>query len=304
MPEKSRDSEKRLPEDLRRDALLPRSQAKGSKRFQPQAHGVPDSVSRVPSWREIELNPGPFMADPRSNVRAENGGLMPHDLVRQRRILRRVLDRMGRQSAPIADEMTEQAELFARHGVVLWPLKNARHSDTIAGLQLVETAPAFERPKLVVRGGADRPAKCCDHPEGWLPTRGKGIRHSFRAEHPVGFVERENPEVSLPDQISDRNVLTGIRQVHQAVAGDASGLSKVAQDRALVGPLLGGAAQLRDRDHGNAQLSREALQGAGDCRDLLYAVVVAARAAVHQLQVVDEDHVDPVPHLGLPRLQL
>ena len=34
------------------------------------------------------------------------------------------------------------------------------------------------------------------------------------------------------------------------------------------------------------------------------SVVIAARAPMHQLEIVDHDHVDVVPHLGLTSLQL
>src|SRR5260221_599162 len=85
---------------------------------------------------------------------------------------------------------------------------------------------------------------------------------------------------------------------------DRARLAKVAQDRAFVGTLFRCTAQLRDRDHRDAQLASQSLQCARDRRHLLDAVVVASRTTVHQLQVVDEDHVDVVAHLGLPGLEL
>src|SRR6266571_8666362 len=45
--------------------------------------------------------------------------------------------------------------------------------------------------------------------------------------------------------------------------------SQVTEDRSLVGPLLRCAAQLRDGDHGDAQLARKALQCTGYRRHLL-----------------------------------
>src|ERR1700681_1754626 len=85
---------------------------------------------------------------------------------------------------------------------------------------------------------------------------------------------------------------------------NASALAKVAQDRALVGTLLGSAAQLRDGDHRDAQLTGQSLERTRDRRDLLDTVVIPARSTMHQLQVVDEDHVDVVAHLGLPGFEL
>src|SRR5258708_5573442 len=84
---------------------------------------------------------------------------------------------------------------------------------------------------------------------------------------------------------------------------DTSRFSQIAQDRALVWTLFGSAAELRDGDHGDAQLASQSFEGARDRGDLLDTVVVATRATVHQLEVVDQDHVDVVVHLGLSRLE-
>src|SRR5450759_5342872 len=87
---------------------------------------------------------------------------------------------------------------------------------------------------------------------------------------------------------------------HVTILFNRPRLTKVAQDRALVRA----AAQLRDGDHRNAQLASQSLESARNRRDLLDPVVVASGATVHQLQVVDEDHVDVVAHLGLTSLEL
>src|SRR5712692_6320089 len=85
---------------------------------------------------------------------------------------------------------------------------------------------------------------------------------------------------------------------------DTSAFAKVAQDRALVWTLLWGAAQLRDRDYRNAKLASKTFQRTRDGRDLLHPIVVTSRTTVHELQIVDEDHVDVVTHLGLTSFQL
>src|ERR1700681_4137937 len=81
-------------------------------------------------------------------------------------------------------------------------------------------------------------------------------------------------------------------------------LTKVTEDWAFIWALLRCAAQLRDRDHRDAQLTCQSLERTRDRRDLLDTVVIPARSTMHQLQVVDEDHVDVVAHLGLPGLEL
>ena len=68
----------------------------------------------------------------------------------------------------------------------------------------------------------------------------------------------------------------------------------------MVGPLLGFATQLRTCDDGNLQLSREALQSARDIGDLLHTIFLIA--ALHQLQIVDDDQPQIVSRLQTTRL--
>src|ERR1700674_849311 len=103
-----------------------------------------------------------------------------------------------------------------------------------------------------------------------------------------------------------RFVVLGAEKKHDDVRIllDRTRLTKVAQDRTLVRPLFRCAAQLRDRDHRDAQLTGQSLEGSRDGRHLLDAGVIASRAPVHQLREVHEDHVDAVPHLGLAGFEL
>ena len=59
----------------------------------------------------------------------------------------------------------------------------------------------------------------------------------------------------------------------------------------LVGPLLGRAVELRDRDHRHLELAREDLEAAADLADLLDPAVAHAVGA-HQLEVVDDDQAE------------
>ena len=70
----------------------------------------------------------------------------------------------------------------------------------------------------------------------------------------------------------------------------------------LVGAGLGGAGELRERDHGKPQLLGQALERAADRGDLLLAVLDAAGAG-HELQVVDDDEAEAVLGLEAPALR-
>src|SRR4051812_14529665 len=89
-------------------------------------------------------------------------------------------------------------------------------------------------------------------------------------------------------------VLVAVDEHHQVgVLLDRARLAQVAQHRALVGPLLDAAVELRQRDHRHLELARERLEAAAYLPDLLDPVLhVPGRA--HQLQIVDQDQAQPV----------
>jgi hypothetical protein len=65
--------------------------------------------------------------------------------------------------------------------------------------------------------------------------------------------------------------------------------------------LLGRAGELGQREHGHAQLLRERLEAARDLRHLLLSAL-RVRRALHELQIVDDDHVEPLLRLEPARL--
>src|SRR5437868_3049995 len=103
-----------------------------------------------------------------------------------------------------------------------------------------------------------------------------------------------------------RFVVLGPKKEHDNVGVllDGSALAKVAQDRSFVRALLWRAAQLRNCYHRDAKFASKTLQCARDRGDLLDTVVFTPGTAMHELQVVDQDHVDVVAHLCLASLQL
>src|SRR5467141_398908 len=103
-----------------------------------------------------------------------------------------------------------------------------------------------------------------------------------------------------------RFVVLGPEQKHYKVTilFDASAFSQVAQDGALVRALFWRTAELRDGDNWNAKLTSQSLERSGNRRHLLDAVVIASSSTMHQLQVVDEDHVYAMAHLRLARFEL
>ena len=64
---------------------------------------------------------------------------------------------------------------------------------------------------------------------------------------------------------------------------------------------LGLAIQLRQRDHRNIQLARDGLNAAADLTDLLLATFRSG--VIHQLHVVDHQHLDVVLKLQPPRFR-
>ena len=78
-------------------------------------------------------------------------------------------------------------------------------------------------------------------------------------------------------------------------------LTKVGQLRTVIAAAFGGPAQLAERNDGDFEFLGENLQRSRDRRKLLLPVVELP-AALHQLQVVDDQHVQAVLHLEPPGL--
>src|SRR5215213_4336233 len=68
----------------------------------------------------------------------------------------------------------------------------------------------------------------------------------------------------------------------------------------MVGARFDRARELRQRDYRDVQLARDALQPTGDLRNLLHSILGAATA--HQLQVIDDQHVQAMFRLQSSRL--
>src|SRR5690554_1639771 len=72
-------------------------------------------------------------------------------------------------------------------------------------------------------------------------------------------------------RLHGRNVVLGTVQEHDQIGIllERAGLAQVGELRAVVGPLLGRAGELREREDGNRELLGERLQAAADLADLL-----------------------------------
>ncbi len=102
----------------------------------------------------------------------------------------------------------------------------------------------------------------------------------------------------LADQVANR-ATTAVAKRHQRVAGDA--LTQVRELRAVIRTRLRGAAQLREHDDRDVQLFRQALERPRDRRQFQRAVLESP-AARHELDIVDDQQVEPV--LGLQPARL
>ena len=74
---------------------------------------------------------------------------------------------------------------------------------------------------------------------------------------------------------------------------DRPGFTQVRQLRALIFAVFHLTRQLRQGDHGDVELFRDGLEAHGDFRDFIHPVFAFARPA-HQLEIVDNQHVQPV----------
>ncbi len=72
--------------------------------------------------------------------------------------------------------------------------------------------------------------------------------------------------------------------------------AQVGEYRAFIRTLFNCAAELRGSQYGNVELAGEHFETAGDVGDFLHAVVIASIAA-HQLEVVDDDEIEPIFHM-------
>src|SRR5680860_1417354 len=104
-----------------------------------------------------------------------------------------------------------------------------------------------------------------------------------------GFIERPDRNVggALGIQLTHRGLSAGVCPQDPCVGGEATGFTKVAHLRPLVGALLTAAVQLRDSDDGDLELLGQELEGTGELGDLLLPALDAF-ARAHQLQVVDD----------------
>ena len=84
---------------------------------------------------------------------------------------------------------------------------------------------------------------------------------------------------------------------------DRAGFTQIRQLRPLVLALLDGPRELRAGDHRHFQFLGDCFQAAGDVGDFLDAVLhgAALRRGTHQLQVVDDDHAEPLLTLEAAR---
>ncbi len=99
-------------------------------------------------------------------------------------------------------------------------------------------------------------------------------------------------------------VVVAVEHQHQVgVLLDGARLAQVRQHRPLVRAGVRGPVELRDADDGHRQVAGEHLEAARDGGDLLDAVLVPhPAAALHELDVVDDQQVQPLAALQAARL--
>ena len=111
-------------------------------------------------------------------------------------------------------------------------------------------------------------------------------------------------EVDLGDAALGRVLVVDLFAVdqenHIRVLLDGARLAQVGHHRLLLGARLDAAIELRQRDHRYLQFLGQCLEAAGNLGNFGSAVFLGARH-LHELQVIDDDQVEPVLAGNAPR---
>src|ERR1051326_2193121 len=105
MTQERRDAPRTLREPALGHALLPRPQTEDAERVEPLGDWIPHTMGQVTGRRQVDLVPAAFRVDARRDLRTENVIGEQRDHARELAILRRVLNRVSRQGAAVADEV-------------------------------------------------------------------------------------------------------------------------------------------------------------------------------------------------------
>src|SRR5215475_3920034 len=165
--------------------------------------------------------------------------------------------------------------------------------------------PAPTMATLVMRGLARR-SEGLGHPVGLGPIfEGRVLRDEGELHHAGGTVA-----LLADDDVGHALVLfslqpVAIRPVQEedevGVLLEGARFAQVGELGLLALPALHRARELGERDHRHIELLGQRLEGARDLRDLLLAVFRAASS--HELEIVDDDHVEAVLRFHAPRLR-
>src|SRR5262245_59120124 len=165
--------------------------------------------------------------------------------------------------------------------------------------------PAPTMATLVMRGSARR-SEGLRHPVGLGPIlEGRVLRDEGELHHAGGAIA-----LLADDHVGHAFVLFPLQAIavgpvqeedEIGVLLEGARLAQIGELRLLTLPALHGARELGEGDHGHVELLGQRLEGAGNLRDLLLAVLRAATP--HELEVVDHDHVEAVLRLPAPRLR-
>src|SRR5438067_540926 len=128
------------------------------------------------------------------------------DFFRKCRIFRRVLDGVPGQRASVADEVSQQTEFRARHGVLFRTMQKARQGDMVAEFELVEASPAVHRQELVVGGRTYVSAQPCCQFEYRFGSSREHVQDWTSIHSPPTTIECEHAEAGPSDQVFDRDV--------------------------------------------------------------------------------------------------
>ena len=145
VPKEGRNPTGRLGEDLVGDPLLVRPQTEDSQLVEPGRNRIALPVGQTLSRRQVNLIPAALLAHPRPDGPPEYLSRQVGDALGELALVGRVLNRVARQRAAIADQVAEQRQFVVAHAGDPGTTQIARHGDRLSLAQLIQALPTTNR---------------------------------------------------------------------------------------------------------------------------------------------------------------
>src|SRR2546428_7107508 len=197
MPQERRYPPGALREDPLRHTLAPRATSEDAEFVEPSRDRVADAMRQSSRRREVDLKPTALTHNARCDLVAEDVLGEGRDHSGELAVASRVLDRMPRERAAVADQVAEQREFVVAHRLALRPGQPARNGNPHLRREVVEPSPTVEREELVVPRRADLPSEPRPQAEDRFSAGRKRSHDRSRFQAPGLGIYREHSEPAL-----------------------------------------------------------------------------------------------------------